>query len=88
MADIIAARAAIGKNYGVILIPEGLLEHVPEVGLCLFTCVHALAESRSLPARPVSWCPRAPGTGLMPTNGEHALRASALEPVLVRCSAG
>lgn len=32
VADIIAARAALGKNYGVILIPEGLLEHVPEVG--------------------------------------------------------
>ncbi|KAK9839495.1 hypothetical protein WJX81_005636 [Elliptochloris bilobata] len=31
VADIVAARAAVGKNYGVILIPEGLLEHVPEV---------------------------------------------------------
>ena len=31
VADIVAARARLGKNYGVILIPEGLLEHVPEV---------------------------------------------------------
>lgn len=39
VADIIAARAALGKNYGVILIPEGLLEHVPEVGA--YTCACA-----------------------------------------------
>lgn len=31
VADIVAARARLGKNYGVVLIPEGLLEHVPEV---------------------------------------------------------
>jgi len=34
VADIVAARAQVGKNYGVILIPEGLLEHVPEVPPC------------------------------------------------------
>ena len=35
VADIVAARGALGKNYGVVLIPEGLLEHVPEVTPCL-----------------------------------------------------
>lgn len=31
-ADIVAARSAAGKDYGVFLIPEGLIEFVPEVG--------------------------------------------------------
>ena len=34
LADIVAARAKDGKNYGVILLPEGLIEHVPEA--CLY----------------------------------------------------
>lgn len=32
LADVVAARAADGKNYGVVLLPEGLIEFVPEVG--------------------------------------------------------
>ena len=31
LADIVAARAQDGKIYGVILLPEGLIEHIPEV---------------------------------------------------------
>ena len=31
MADIICKRAENGKNYGVILVPEGLIEFIPEV---------------------------------------------------------
>ena len=31
LADMVAARAKDGKNYGIILLPEGLIEHVPEV---------------------------------------------------------
>ncbi len=30
MADIVARRAAIGKNFGIALIPEGLIEFIPE----------------------------------------------------------
>ncbi len=33
LADIVAARAKDGKNYGIMLLPEGLIEHVPEVSL-------------------------------------------------------
>ena len=33
LADIVAARAKDGKNYGIILLPEGLIEHVPEVSM-------------------------------------------------------
>lgn len=28
---MVAARAEVGKNYGVVLVPEGLIECVPEV---------------------------------------------------------
>jgi diphosphate-dependent phosphofructokinase len=31
LADIICKRSRKGKEYGVILIPEGLIEFVPEV---------------------------------------------------------
>ncbi|TVR63199.1 MAG: diphosphate--fructose-6-phosphate 1-phosphotransferase, partial [Spirochaetaceae bacterium] len=32
VANAIAARASAGKNFGVALIPEGLIEFIPEVG--------------------------------------------------------
>ena len=31
VANIICKRSVIGKNYGVILVPEGLVEFVPEM---------------------------------------------------------
>jgi 6-phosphofructokinase len=31
LADIICKRADRGKNYGVVLVPEGLIEFIPEV---------------------------------------------------------
>lgn len=30
MCDLICARSSIGKNYGIILIPEGIIEFIPE----------------------------------------------------------
>lgn len=35
IADIICKRAEKGKNYGVILVPEGLIEFIPEVNLLI-----------------------------------------------------
>ena len=32
IADVIVVRAARGMNFGVVLIPEGLIEFIPEVG--------------------------------------------------------
>ncbi|MGE5196245.1 MAG: diphosphate--fructose-6-phosphate 1-phosphotransferase [Anaerolineae bacterium] len=32
LCDVICKRAEQGKNYGVILVPEGLIEFIPEVG--------------------------------------------------------
>lgn len=31
IADVVAARAKNGKNFGTILVPEGLVEHIPEL---------------------------------------------------------
>lgn len=32
LADVVAARAAEGNNFGTVLIPEGLIEFIPSVG--------------------------------------------------------
>ena len=39
LADMVAARAEDDKNYGIILLPEGLIEHVPEVRIHPHSCV-------------------------------------------------
>ena len=31
MADIIAKRAAVGKNFGIAIVPDGLIEFIPEM---------------------------------------------------------
>lgn len=36
IVDLIIARADSGKNYGVILIPEGLIEFIPEIRQLIF----------------------------------------------------
>jgi 6-phosphofructokinase len=35
LADIIIKRAELGKNYGVVLIPEGLIEFFPDVNVLI-----------------------------------------------------
>ena len=32
LADVVAKRNDNGENYGVVIIPEGLIEFIPEVG--------------------------------------------------------
>lgn len=44
VADIVASRAAAGKNFGVALIPEGLLEFIPDVGVLISELSEALAH--------------------------------------------
>merc|ERR1712176_312673 len=38
IADAVAKRAAVNKNYGVVLVPEGLLQFIPS----LQSLIHAL----------------------------------------------
>ena len=48
LADIVAARAKEHRNYGIILLPEGLIEHVPEVSSILsksFQLLHCLRDT-------------------------------------------
>lgn len=44
VADIICARSDRGKNYGVILVPEGLIEFIPEVGMLIEQVNEILAK--------------------------------------------
>lgn len=47
ITDMIVERAAQGKDYGVILIPEGLLESVEEIG-CLILELNAILKGEKL----------------------------------------
>jgi pyrophosphate--fructose-6-phosphate 1-phosphotransferase len=44
IVNVIAGRAAAGKNYGVVLVPEGLIEFVPEMNLLLAEINELLAH--------------------------------------------
>jgi len=44
VADIICGRSQIGKNYGVILVPEGLIEFIPEMGTLIMEINDILAK--------------------------------------------
>jgi diphosphate-dependent phosphofructokinase len=44
IADVIAARAANGEDFGVVLIPEGLIEFIPEMGVLISELNDLLAE--------------------------------------------
>jgi len=44
VADIIVGRAKLGKNYGVILVPEGLIEFIPEMGTLISEINEILAK--------------------------------------------
>jgi pyrophosphate--fructose-6-phosphate 1-phosphotransferase len=54
IADLICKRAEGGKQYGLILIPEGLIEFIPEMK----ALIKALVKSKEIPAslQPV-WAP-------------------------------
>ncbi len=44
IADVVAMRAAAGKNFGVALIPEGLVEFIPEFGVLISELNEVLAH--------------------------------------------
>ncbi len=48
MADIVAKRAAEGNNFGVALIPEGLIEFVPEMKALIAELNDLLAEGSAI----------------------------------------
>jgi pyrophosphate--fructose-6-phosphate 1-phosphotransferase len=44
VADIICKRSSIGKDYGLILVPEGLIEFIPEISLLISEVNEILAD--------------------------------------------
>ena len=46
IADLISQRETLGKHYGIILVPEGLIEFIPEIG-ALIKELNALLVSSS-----------------------------------------
>jgi len=47
MAEVIAKRAENGKNFGIALIPEGLIEFIPEMKVLISNLNDQLAEAES-----------------------------------------
>lgn len=47
IADTIQKRAQKGKNYGIILVPEGLIEFIPEMGVLISEINEILAKEFS-----------------------------------------
>ncbi|EPR62328.1 phosphofructokinase PFKII [Toxoplasma gondii ME49] len=43
LVDLVEARYAKGKQYGVVLLPEGLIEFIPEVGVLINEINHIVA---------------------------------------------
>lgn len=46
VATVIAARAAAGKNHGIVLVPEGLIEFVPEMRALISELNDVIAQHR------------------------------------------
>lgn len=47
VAGVVAARAAAGKNFGVLLLPEGLIEFIPEIKALISALNDALAAGKA-----------------------------------------
>jgi len=69
IADLIIRRKAVGKEFGVILVPEGLIEFMPEMG--------ALTGELSRGVLPEKLCPKDRATwDLLPEKIQSQLRNS------------
>ncbi len=51
LADLIAKRAKAGKNYGIVLVPEGLIEFIPEMKELISALNDALADNEAALAK-------------------------------------
>lgn len=58
LADVVVARRAAGKNYGIVIVPEGLILHIPElVSLIdeMNTCFADRVAHADIPGRLTPW---------------------------------
>ena len=74
IADSVAARAAKGWNFGVAIIPEGIVEFVPEFSVLIAEINELLAGAKAdafnaLPSWPILWrsAPPRAGTSALPS---------------------
>ena len=51
LADLIAKRAKAGKNYGIVLVPEGLIEFIPEMKELISALNDVLADNETALAK-------------------------------------
>ena len=50
MVDIIVKRANAGKNFGIVIVPEGLIEFIPEMGSMISNLNNIMSDLESDPA--------------------------------------
>lgn len=58
LADLVAARAALGRNFGLVVVPEGLVHAIPELHALIAEMNALFAEGLSaeaVPARLTPW---------------------------------
>eukprot|EP00658_Telonema_sp_P-2_P013739 TRINITY_DN1520_c0_g1_i1.p1 TRINITY_DN1520_c0_g1~~TRINITY_DN1520_c0_g1_i1.p1 ORF type:complete len:1049 (-),score=294.22 TRINITY_DN1520_c0_g1_i1:80-3226(-) len=48
LCDMICARAALGKDFGTVLVPEGLVEFIPEIGCLIGEINEVLSEHETV----------------------------------------
>ncbi len=58
VADVVAARAAVGKNFGIVLVPEGAVSYIPEMRTLLAEMNQLFADgvdAATVPSRLTPW---------------------------------
>ena len=81
LADKVELRARDGKHFGVVLIPEGLVEFIPQVNALLKEI--ATARRVKLPALKQKQAPQSPARPGTPTrNAGEKMAAEAIETAL------
>lgn len=81
LAEIVQQRSTTGRNYGVFLIPEGLIEYVPEMHSLITELNDLLAQSSN--AHPL---PGIVATQLTPKSQQVPVQCMPLAPELEDCS--
>ncbi|MDR1812858.1 MAG: diphosphate--fructose-6-phosphate 1-phosphotransferase [Candidatus Fibromonas sp.] len=83
IVDVVMARYGAGKNFGVALIPEGLVEFIPEFGVLISELNEALAHNKAEiknagKATDVAFTPEiASAENMIEAAGKHISEASA-----------
>lgn len=58
ITDLVIERSKAGKDYGLILLPEGLIEQIPEMGILIQELSHLLSDSQFSSETPQDLIPK------------------------------